>query len=60
MPVKLAKPTNKRQSSPKPRRKRRAPDHAEISKRAYFIHLEEGTHDELENWLHAERELTAA
>jgi hypothetical protein len=39
--------------------KRRKPSHDEIAKRAYFIHLEEGGRDELENWLRAERELTA-
>lgn len=55
-----AKPANKRVSSPKPRTKRHKPDHGEISKRAYFIHLEEGGCDQLENWLRAERELTAA
>ncbi len=36
------------------------PSHAEISERAYFIHLEEGGRDELSNWLRAETELTAA
>jgi Protein of unknown function (DUF2934) len=34
--------------------------HAEISERAYYIHLEGGEHDELANWLQAETELTAA
>jgi Protein of unknown function (DUF2934) len=38
----------------------RLPSHGEISDRAYFIHLEEGGCDELENWLRAERELTVA
>jgi Protein of unknown function (DUF2934) len=55
-----AKPANKRISSPKPRTKRRKPNHGEISERAYFIHLKEGGCDELENWFRAERELTAA
>jgi hypothetical protein len=36
------------------------PDHSRIAERAYFIHLEEGRSDELENWLRAERELKAA
>jgi Protein of unknown function (DUF2934) len=36
------------------------PDQNAIAERAYFIHLEEGTCDELENWLRAERELTDA
>jgi hypothetical protein len=43
-----------------PRRRARKPDHATIAKRAYYIHLEDTERDELENWLRAERELTAA
>lgn len=39
---------------------RRVPTHGEIADRAYFIHLAEGRHDELANWLRAERELAAA
>ena len=35
-------------------------DQGEISKRAYFIHLEEGGSDQLGNWLRAERELMTA
>lgn len=54
MTEKPAQPT----SSPKPKTRRRKPNHAEISERAYFIHLEEGDCDELGNWLRAERELT--
>lgn len=46
--------------TPRPRRRRRQPTHGEISQRAYFIYLEEGTTDEFGNWLRAERELTAA
>lgn len=46
--------------APRPRRRRRPPTHGEISQRAYFIYLEEGTTDEFGNWLRAERELTAA
>jgi hypothetical protein len=34
--------------------------HAEISERAYFIALEQGSADELGTWLRAERELAAA
>jgi hypothetical protein len=34
------------------------PTHAEISVRAYFIHLEAPESDDLGNWLRAERELT--
>jgi Protein of unknown function (DUF2934) len=60
MTEKLAKPANKRVRPPKPKTKRRKPNHGEISERAYFIHLEEGRWGELENWLRAERELTAA
>ena len=40
--------------------RRRKPTHAQISKRAYFIHLDEGHGDEVQNWLRAEQELTAA
>jgi hypothetical protein len=36
------------------------PTHAQISERAYFIALEQGSADELGNWLRAERELAAA
>ncbi len=60
MTEKPAKPASKRVRSSKPKTRRRKPDHGEISERAYFIHLEEGAYDELENWLRAERELTAA
>ena len=52
--------TNKPTSSRKPKTKRRQPDQREISKRAYFIHLDEGECDQLGNWLRAERELTTA
>lgn len=54
------KPPTKRAGSPKPKPKRRKPQHGEIAERAYFIHIEEGGRDEVENWLRAERELTAA
>jgi hypothetical protein len=40
--------------------KQSQPDHGQIAERAYFIHLEEGSSDELANWLRAERELTPA
>ena len=60
MTEKPAKPTNKPTSSRKPKPRRRKPSHGEISKYAYFIHLEEGQCDELGNWLRAERELTTA
>lgn len=54
----VAKPAKKRATSP--RRRRRKPDQAAIAERAYFIYLENGSRDELENWLRAERELIAA
>jgi len=58
---KPAKPAGKRvRSTKRAETVRRKPDHGEISQRAYFIHLEEGVSDELENWLRAERELTGA
>jgi Protein of unknown function (DUF2934) len=61
MAEKPAKPA-KSASKPTASRKRAAnppePSRDEISVRAYFIHLEEGRSDELENWLRAERELT--
>ena len=61
MTEKSAKPaTNKPTSSRKPKTRPRKPNQGEISKRAYFIHLEEGESDELGNWLRAERELTTA
>jgi hypothetical protein len=60
--TKAAKPAPKRAttSNPPTRARRRTPDHSEICERAYFIHLEEGRTDDLENWLRAERELQAA
>ena len=58
------KPTKRAASKPtssrKPTTRRRQPDQGEISKRAYFIHLEEGGSDQLGNWLRAERELMTA
>ena len=61
MTEKPAKPaTSKPTSSRKPKTRRRKPDQGEISKRAYFIHLEDGGSDQLGNWLRAERELMTA
>jgi len=54
------KPAKKQASARKPRTKPKQPDHDEIAERAYFIHLEQGSSDELANWLRAERELKAA
>ena len=61
MTEKPAKPAaSKPNRSRKPSTRRRKPDQGEISKRAYFIHLEEGGSDQLGNWLRAERELMTA
>ena len=54
------KPASKRATTRKPRTKRLEPTHAQISERAYYIHLEERASDELANWLRAERELMVA
>ena len=60
-PAKSAdKPTDKPTARRKPAAEPRTPNHDEISERAYFIHLEGGGSDVLENWLRAERELTKA
>jgi hypothetical protein len=60
MPEKTAKPAARRVRMTKSRRRAPKPSHAEISERAYFIHLTEGGRDQLENWLRAERELSIA
>jgi hypothetical protein len=61
MTEKPAKPATEKSTSPrKPKTRPRKPNQGEISKRAYFIHLEEGESDELGNWLRAEREMTTA
>ena len=61
MTEKPAKPAaSKPAGSRKPKTRRRKPDQGEISTRAYFLHLEEGEHDALGNWLRAERELRTA
>lgn len=60
MPAKLPKPVAKRVRSTKSKPKRTQPSQADIAERAYFIYLEDGGSDELENWVRAERELTAA
>jgi hypothetical protein len=58
MSEKTTRPASKRATTRKPRTtRRRKPTHREISLRAYFIHLEEPSSDELGNWLRAEREL---
>jgi hypothetical protein len=55
-----AKPVTKRVRSQKRKPTQRKPSHGEIAERAYFLHLENGAHDQFANWLRAERELTAA
>jgi hypothetical protein len=55
-PAKPPKPAGKRNRTTK----RKAPSQGEIAQRAYFIHLDGGAHDQLANWLQAERELTRA
>ena len=61
MPENTPKPAaKKRTPSPRTKTKARKPAHTAIAKRAYFIHLEEGSRDAVANWLRAERELTAA
>jgi hypothetical protein len=55
--------TPKPKAAPKRRSTRKtkpAVDQAAIAERAYFIHLDEGSHDEFANWTRAERELAAA
>jgi Protein of unknown function (DUF2934) len=64
MPEKAAKPVRKRAAATtntKAKRTRaRTVDHGDIATRAYYIYLDEGSSNEVENWLRAERELTAA
>jgi Protein of unknown function (DUF2934) len=70
MPEKSAKPAAKRTRTTtrstartvtrKKSTKSRVPDHHDIATRAYYIHLEAGSCDEVDNWLRAERELMAA
>jgi DUF2934 family protein len=63
MPETSAKPARKRTATTKTKAKtRRAQtvDRADIATRAYYIYLDEGSSNEMENWLRAERELTAA
>jgi hypothetical protein len=66
MTEKTTKPVRRRLRATKPKTEsktaaaRRRPTHAEISERAYFIHLDGGGSDELGDWLRAESELVAA
>ena len=41
------------------RKKKTAPTPEQVATRAYFLHLEDATAGELDNWLRAERELAA-
>lgn len=59
-PSTVKAPAKKRTTTPKARSRSRKPPHDAIAERAYFIHLEEGTSDEVANWLRAEQELRAA
>jgi len=54
------KPAKKRTSARKPQANPSQPGHDKIAERAYFVHLEQGSRDELADWLRAERELKAA
>jgi hypothetical protein len=60
MPEKETKTKPKRTGSRRRSSNRREPEHSQIAERAYFIHLQEKSSDELQNWLRAERELSAA
>jgi hypothetical protein len=41
------------------RKKKAVPTPEDIAVRAYFLHLDDATSGELDNWLRAERELAA-
>lgn len=58
--VKPRKPATRRLRVTKPKTDTPMPSRAEIAERAYFIALEQGSSDQLDHWLRAERELTAA
>ena len=61
MTEKTTKPAAKRVSMAKPKpTRRRKPSHDQIATRAYFLHLEAPTADQIGNWLRAERELSPA
>jgi hypothetical protein len=60
MSTKLPKPVTRRTRTTKSKAKRPVPSHAEIAERAYFISLQDGASNEFDNWVRAERELTAA
>jgi hypothetical protein len=60
VPEKAEKRAHKRTFTKTTVKNGRTVDHEQIATRAYFIYLEEGGGDEVENWLRAEHELTAA
>jgi hypothetical protein len=63
VPEKPAKPERKQgaTSNSKARRtKVRSVDQTDVATRAYYISLDEGSSNDIENWLRAEREVTAA
>lgn len=63
MPETSAKPARSRTAATKTKTKTprtRTVGPVDIATRAYYIYLDEGSNDELDNWLRAERELTAA
>lgn len=45
--------------TPVRRKKKAVPTPDQVATRAYFLHLEDTTAGELDNWLRAERELAA-
>jgi hypothetical protein len=55
MPEKKA--TNRKTAVRRKKKTVPAPEH--VATRAYFLHLEDATAGELDNWLRAERELAA-
>jgi hypothetical protein len=63
MPPKKTEAAATKPAAPKRTRAKKAPMqalmHDVIAERAYFLHLERGG-DQVENWLHAERELAPA
>ena len=59
--AKPAKKAAKKAPTPRKRTARAAsPSYEQIAERAYFIAQENGDGDDVDNWLRAERELTAA
>lgn len=53
-------PAKKRTNTTNTKPRSRKPARQAIAERAYFIHLEEGSSDDVANWLRAEQELKAA